>query len=283
MTKPYAASAIADVEARCEIVDTPCGDGAMRWRCIGEGEPLVLLHGAFGSWLHWFANIEGLSRCHRLLIADLPGYGASAMPSEPYTAETLACVLADGLRRMLGDAPFDIGGFSLGGIVGGPLAVQFGAQARHLIILGPNGMGLPFPPMPDLRRPAPDAGPDELAANTRYNLGQLMLADPAAIDDVAVYIHQENARQARASSSGIPAGDDLLRALPRIAARIGAIFGTADVYSAPYLNEREAILRRFQPDLDFRRIDGAGHWVIYERAEEVNAIIEEMLAEVSGR
>lgn len=268
----------ADLDSRCEAVDTPCGDGAMRWRCIGTGEPLVLLHGAFGSWLHWFRNIEELSRNHRLLIADMPGYGASAMPPEPFTAQSLAAIMADGVRRMLGDSPFDIAGFSMGGIIGGSMAALLGEQVRALIVIGPNGMGLPFPPMPTLRRPEPGLGEDELAELTRYNLGQLMLADPDAIDDLAVAIHLENARLTRASSSGIPAGDDLLQALPRIRARVGAIYGTADAYSAAYLDAREATLRRFQPDLDFRRIEGAGHWVIYERAATINDAIEEMLA-----
>lgn len=278
MPSSIAARAIAELDTRCEAVDTPCGDGVMRWRCIGDGAPLVLLHGAFGSWLHWFRNIEGLSRRYRLLIADMPGYGASAMPPDPYTADGVAAIMADGLRRILGDRPFHIAGFSLGGIVGGPIAVRLGEQVLSLIILGPNGMGLPFPPMPELRRPAPEMDDDALAELTRYNLGQLMLADPASIDDLAVAIHLQNARLTRASSGGIPAGSDLLAALPDIKARIGAIYGTADVYSAPYLDEREEIMRRFQPDLDFRRIDGAGHWVTYERPDAVNAAIEEMLA-----
>ena len=43
------------------VHETPCGDGAMRWREWGRGETLVLLHGGFGSWLHWVRNIEALS------------------------------------------------------------------------------------------------------------------------------------------------------------------------------------------------------------------------------
>ena len=32
-----------------------------------------------------------------------------------------------------------------------------------------------------------------------------------------------------------------------------------------------------RPDLDFRVIPGAGHWAIYEAADEVNAVLLDML------
>ncbi|HEX4114045.1 MAG TPA: hypothetical protein VH020_16050, partial [Stellaceae bacterium] len=37
--------------------ETPCGDGTMVWREWGEGVPVVLLHGGYGSWQHWLRNI----------------------------------------------------------------------------------------------------------------------------------------------------------------------------------------------------------------------------------
>ena len=37
------------------------------------------------------------------------------------------------------------------------------------------------------------------------------------------------------------------------------------------------MLRRFQPDLDFRIVAGAGHWVPYEAPDQVNAMLIEML------
>ena len=278
MSTPSPAEFVAALDARCEAIETPCGDGTMRWRCWGDGPPLVLLHGAFGSWLHWVRNIEGLSRRFRLLAADMPGYGASAMPPEPYTAESLAAIMTAGVRQILGEAPLHLAGFSLGGILGGPMAAELGPQARSLVLIGPNGLGVPFPAMPELRRPEAGMSEAEHDAITRDNLGRLMLADPASIDALAVYVQRQNARQSRARSAGIPDGDALLRALPRIGARIGALFGTDDVFLGPYLGERERILREFQPGLDFRRVAGAGHWLPYERPETVNEAIVAMTA-----
>jgi len=61
-------------EHRC----VPFGPGgAIHWRLFGEGEPLVLVHGGHGSWLHWVRNIEALAKQYRVLVPDLPGFGDS--------------------------------------------------------------------------------------------------------------------------------------------------------------------------------------------------------------
>jgi pimeloyl-ACP methyl ester carboxylesterase len=45
---------------------------------VGEGEiPLVLIHGAGGSYLSWPSNIRRLPGCH-IFALDLPGHGKSA-------------------------------------------------------------------------------------------------------------------------------------------------------------------------------------------------------------
>ena len=100
----------------------------MVWRCWGDGPPLVLLHGAFGSWLHWVGNIDGLARHFRVLAADMPGYGASAMPPEPYTAESLAEIMANGVRALFGDGQ---GVFVSGALVASgrvDASIEFGPQ-----------------------------------------------------------------------------------------------------------------------------------------------------------
>jgi pimeloyl-ACP methyl ester carboxylesterase len=39
------------------------------------------------------------------------------------------------------------------------------------------------------------------------------------------------------------------------------------------------VLRRVDPDLDFRVIAGGGHWVMYERPHAFNAALLDMLAQ----
>jgi len=78
----------------------------MVWHEWGEGPTVVLLHGGYGSWTHWIRNIDALAAEHRVIAADLPGLGDSAMPPEPFTPWSLAGILADGLDAMRLQPPF---------------------------------------------------------------------------------------------------------------------------------------------------------------------------------
>lgn len=251
----------------------------MAWRCWGTGTPLVLLHGDFGSWTHWIRNVLPLSRHFRVLVPDMPGYGASDPPPEPWSPESLAGIIAAGLSEILGaSASYRIAGFSFGGIIAGHLAAFDRDRVDRLVLLGPGGMALPGPATaPTLRRV--DLGMDatEVRGVHRHNLCALMIRDPAKADDLAIDIQIENIRNARLRAGNIPASDSLLRALPAVRARLYGIWGERDAFTFPHVAARADLLRRFQPDIDFRIIKGAGHWTPYEAPEAVDAALVEML------
>ena len=154
---------VEGIAAEAERIETPCGDGAMVWRCWGGGPPLVLLHGGYGSWMHWIRNVLPLSRQFTVIAPDLPGLGESATPPEPWTAEGLAAIIVAGLdivlaRRRLSNRPAPhLAGFSFGGVIGGSVAARLGDRLGGFTVVGSNGLGLERSPTP-LRRVAPDAG-----------------------------------------------------------------------------------------------------------------------------
>ena len=111
-----------------------------------------------------------------------------------------------------------------------------------------------------------------------HNLGALMIADPAKIDELAVYIQSHNAPRGRVKSRRFSRADTLARALPLVKARLDGIWGERDATAYPHLDERARVLRSFQPGARFEVIAGAGHWVQYEAAERFNPI----LAEIAG-
>jgi pimeloyl-ACP methyl ester carboxylesterase len=111
----------------------------------------------------------------------------------------------------------------------------------------------------------------------RENLHILMIADAARIDDLAVHVQAENLRRARFRSGAIPTSDVLLRVLPAIRARLGGIWGSRDAFAAPFIEERRRTLAAVQPGVDFRVIEGAGHWAIYEAPEAANVALLEMV------
>jgi pimeloyl-ACP methyl ester carboxylesterase len=262
--------------AEAQRIETPCGDGGMVWRIWGSGPPLVLFHGGYGSWTHWIRNVLVLARDFTVIAPDLPGLGESATPPEPHTAESLAAIVVEGLEIVLpkGAVPH-IAGFSFGGVLGGHVAAQLGDRLRALTIVGSNGLGLVRQPTELKRVPAGAPAAEALAVH-RHNLGVLMIADPAMIDELAVYIQSQNAPRGRVRSRRFSRTDTLARALPLVKARLDGIWGARDATARSHLEERARVLRSFQPAARFEVIPGAGHWVQYEAADRFNAVLAEI-------
>ena len=267
---------VEGIAAEAQRLETPCGDGRMVWRVWGKGPPLVLLHGGYGSWMHWIRNVIPLSRRFTVAAPDLPGLGDSATPPEPHTAEGLAEIIADGLEAVFPRyAGLHLAGFSFGGVLGGHLAARLDDRVRAFTIVGSNGLGLVRQPT-ELRRLPPGASEPEALAVARHNVAALMIADPAKIDELAVYIQSRNAPRGRIKSRRFSRADTLARALPHVTARIDGIWGERDATAYPHLDDRARALRNVQPGARFEVIPGAGHWVQYEAADQFNPLLAEL-------
>jgi pimeloyl-ACP methyl ester carboxylesterase len=139
-----------DLAERLQRHDLPFDDGHVAWRHLGDGPPLVLMHGGHGAWLHWARNIDALARHFGVWVVDLPGYGDSSVPSAP-TLESLLDATQPTLDALLGArTPIALAGFSFGGLVAAQLAARRGA-VRALGLLGPAGHGGPRRPQGELR------------------------------------------------------------------------------------------------------------------------------------
>ena len=269
---------VEGIAAEAQRFETPCGEGSMVWLGWGSGPPLVLLHGGYGSWSHWIRNVLPLSRSFRVIAPDLPGLGESAIPPEPWTAEGLAAIIVAGLDQIVprGDE-LRLAGFSFGGVIGGSVAAQLGDRVRSFTVVGSNGLGLVRSPTP-LRRVPPEADEAEEFATHRYNLNQLMIADPEKIDELALYLQQTNHGRARMRSRRFSRSGALVEALPKVRARLDGIWGERDATAYPHLDERASILRGIQPAARFAVVPGAGHWVQYEAADRFNTLLAEFAA-----
>ena len=259
------------------VTEVACGD--MVWRVWGAGPPLVLLHGASGSWTHWIRNVLPLAEHHRVLAPDMPGYGESDAPPEPHTADALADLVAAGIAQLLpAPAVFDLAGFSMGAIIGGLVAARLGARVRRFVLLGPGGLGLVPAPVRTLLRLEPGMDGEALRHVHRQNLLTVMLARPESADELAVTLQIDNVARSRFRSGTIPVSDDLLRALPAVRAHLAGIWGGRDTFTGHHLAESRQVLAAADPTLDAAVIEPAGHWVNYETADEVNRLLEEWLA-----
>lgn len=270
---------IARIEAAARRAVVAVASGAMVWRVWGEGPPLVLLHGASGSWTHWIRNVVPLAARYRVLAPDMPGYGDSDAPPEPHTADGMADLVAAGIERMLpAPAVLDLAGFSFGAIIGGLVAARLGARVRTLALLGPGGLGLTPATPRALLRLEPGMGPEAVRHVHRENLRTLMLARPESADELAVTLQIDNVRRARFKSGTIPVSDVLFRALPAVRAHLAGIWGGRDAFTSHHQAEIRQVLVAADPEVETRVIETAGHWVNYEAPEAANALLVELLA-----
>lgn len=61
----------------------------MAYLDVGQGPPLILIHGFGGSMWQWEYQYSGLAQTHRVIIPDLLGSGLSDKPEDAYTPESV--------------------------------------------------------------------------------------------------------------------------------------------------------------------------------------------------
>lgn len=272
------AAIVAAVESRGSKIATPCGDGHMLWRLWGEGPPVVLLHGGHGAWSHWIRNIEPLAERFTVIVPDMPGYADSASPPFPYTADSMAQIMAQGIDSIVKDRTFAIVGFSFGGVMGGHLAKERPERVSRLVLVGSGGLGLPRPKMGEMHNwRRLDSEAERLDAH-RNNLAVLMLHDRAHIEGLALHLQATNTVRTRINSRKISLTDTLRQALATFPAPLAGIWGVNDATAdgEEYLVAREQLLKSFDPDAEFIRLAG-GHWIQFEAPETFNAAVIKIL------
>jgi pimeloyl-ACP methyl ester carboxylesterase len=258
--------------------DVACGEGVLVLREWGDGPALVLLHGGFGSWLHWVRNIDALAASRRVIAVDLPGLGDSTCMPEPVTPEAIGARVAGAIDHCLAAEPgVDLVGFSFGGLVAGQVAACLGARARSLILVGASGLGLPRQRYELVRR-TPQMDARALRAAQAQNVRTLMLHDPDSLDELALAVQAHNDARARLKSRRMSLGDSLRHVLPRVHARLSGIWGEYDITAVPWIDERRALLESLHPELEFRVLPDAGHWVQYEASDAFNRLLPRLLA-----
>lgn len=107
------------------------------YRVQGEGEPLLLLHGFFGSsadWVHLF-DVEDLASRYRLIMPDARGHGRSTNPTGAFSFRLCAADVR-GLLDHLGLARVKSVGLSLGGGTLFHVATQEPDRLEAMVLIG---------------------------------------------------------------------------------------------------------------------------------------------------
>jgi pimeloyl-ACP methyl ester carboxylesterase len=107
---------------------------------IGEGEPIVFVHGITSSWQAWLENLPHFGRSHRAIALDLPGFGASPMPSWPIDMQAYGRLLHDFCEKLGIERGATLVGNSMGGLVAAEATLNAPDRFERLVLVSAAGL-----------------------------------------------------------------------------------------------------------------------------------------------
>jgi len=105
----------------------------MYYEVHGEGEPLVVIHGAYMTISAMGEIVPELAKTRQVIAVELQGHGHTADVDRPITYEQMADDVA-ALLGHLGIERADVFGYSMGGGVAVQVAVRHPGVARKLVV-----------------------------------------------------------------------------------------------------------------------------------------------------
>jgi pimeloyl-ACP methyl ester carboxylesterase len=106
---------------------------------IGEGDPIVFVHGISGSWQNWLENLPHFARCRRAIALDLPGFGASPMPAWPIDMFAYGRLLHDFCEKLGITGGAALVGNSMGGLVAAEAVLSAPGRFDRLVLVSAAG------------------------------------------------------------------------------------------------------------------------------------------------
>jgi pimeloyl-ACP methyl ester carboxylesterase len=106
---------------------------------IGEGEPIIFIHGIAGCWRNWLENLPYFGRTHRAIAIDLPGFGDSPMPGWEISIQSYGA-LVNALCGALELGPVPLVGNSMGGFIAAEVTVSQPTTVQKLVLVSAAGV-----------------------------------------------------------------------------------------------------------------------------------------------
>lgn len=265
----------------------------MAWCAAGEGpETLLFIHGLANYAPVWTAQLHGLSDQYRCIAVDLPGNGLSSRDEYPYSmffyAESVARFISEQKLSRL-----TLCGHSMGGQIALMLALRYPHLFDRLVLIAPAGFEYFSPTdimwMEQALQFGRLMGNDETYLES--SIRQSFYADksPAAhiIKDLKALLKAGNLQQwhhMAVSSIKAMLNESVNQYLHQVQHQSLVIFGEEDAMIPNrllHLGETTSGIARkgaaLMAHADLHMVKGAGHFVMIEKAEEVNRIIRGFL------
>lgn len=113
------------------------------YRDVGDGPPVLLLHGWAGNSHQWRGLLPGLARTHRVIAPDLPGCGRSDKPPLDYKIADYLLYVREFVSE-LGLGRFVLIGTSFGGFIAVRYCLAYPEDVGSLVLLNASGIRKPY-------------------------------------------------------------------------------------------------------------------------------------------
>jgi pimeloyl-ACP methyl ester carboxylesterase len=257
----------------------------------GEGPPIVLSHGVTLSVRTWVKQMESLPAAgFRTIAFDHRGHGASTVGTAGHTLDTLA----DDMRTVIEDLDLHdavIVGHSMGGVATQLLAIRHPEVVKErvagIVLLSTLGRThlSGNRRLQQLLEWVASATPDAGGVMGFANVGLLVARmgfgkdpQPSHVELTRQMILACDPETRKAAPTAL-LGLNLSAELKTIDVPTLVISGTNDVITPPAEARRIA---RLVPGARLEMLEGAGHMLMLERAEVVDALITDFAREVQA-
>jgi haloalkane dehalogenase len=259
-------------------------DLTIAYRELGDGPPVVLLHGWPTSSYLWRDVMPAIARSNRVIAPDLPGFGGSDKPIGVRYDFALFERSLDGLLAALDADAVGLAVHDLGGPIGVHWALENPERVTGVALL--NTLVYPeFSPAvmefvtalttPGLREQT--TSPEGLAAALRLGLADESKATDELIAAVTAPFGDEASRRALADAGvglDLDVFGDIGRRLGELRAPVRIVYGEQDRILTD-VAETMARVARDVPQAKVTALPGCGHFLQEDAPEEVGELLAE--------
>ena len=224
-----------------------------RIRVLGDGPPLLLIHGLGSRGEDWSGLVPSLAaQGFHVYVPDLLGYGRSSKPNVDYSISLEEQTVVDFMKAVHLERA-DVAGWSMGGWVALKLTIDHPQLVRRLIVY--DSAGIYFPPTFDATffTPTDSMG----VAKLMEKLSPRPKPMPAFIADAAIRRLQETGWVIRRTILSMEGGKDLLDFQLHLIDKPTLIVWGSEDHLIP-LGVGETMHRQI-PGSSMLVVDGCGH------------------------